>query len=157
MRITKKIVILKNKKDFLKHSHEGRLIALDVGTKTIGIAVTDDTRSMSFPSETLLRKGNQKDIPILLDIFKNKKITGVIMGLPISFEEKDTDSSLFVKRFAENLSIQTELPIVFHDERLSSFEAEDLMLDKVGYHGTKKVVDKIAASFILEGFLSQDL
>ena len=146
-------MIFDTKEEFIKNCPNGRLLGLDVGTKTIGIAITDDTRTIPTPVETLLRKGNKKDFPILLEIFKSKRVRGIIVGLPISFDEKDTDCSLFIKRFANNLSLETELPIFLQDERLSSFEAEDLMLDSIGSNATKKVVDKIAASYILESFL----
>lgn len=146
-------MIFYNKKEFLEQSPQGRLIALDVGTKTIGLAVTDDTRTIASPADTIFRKGNQKDIPALLEIFSQKKIKGIIIGLPISFNEQDTEFSTFVKRFAQNLSTHTNIPITFQDERLSSFEAEDLMLDKIGHLKTKKAVDKVAASYILESFL----
>lgn len=148
-------MIFDTKDEFLKNCPNGRLLGLDVGTKTVGIAITDDTRTIPTPVETLLRKGNKKDFPILLEMARTKRARGIIIGLPISFDERDTDCSLFVKRFADNLSLQTELPIFLQDERLSSFEAEDLMLDNIGSNATKKVVDKIAASYILESFLTQ--
>lgn len=147
-------MIIENLQDFIKQTKKGRLIALDVGTKTIGLAITDDTQSIITPVETIYRKGNKKDIPILLNIFQEKKVKGIIIGLPLSFDDKDTNCSTFIKRFTNNLSLETDLPIFFQDERLSSFEAEDLMLDKVGFNKTKKVVDKIAASYILESFLN---
>ena len=87
-----------------------------------------------------------------MSIFQEKKVKGIIIGLPLSFDNKDTNCSTFIKRFTNNLSLETDLPIFFQDERLSSFEAEDLMLDKVGFNKTKKVVDKIAASYILESY-----
>lgn len=147
-------MIFEKLEDFIKKVERGRLIALDVGTKTIGLAITDDTQSIITPVETIYRKGNKKDIPILLNIFREKKVKGIIVGLPLSFNDKETDCSNFIRRFANNLSLETELPIFFQDEKLSSFEAEDLMLDKVGFNKTKKVVDKIAASYILESFLN---
>lgn len=147
-------MIFEKLEDFIKKVERGRLIALDVGTKTIGLAITDDTQSIITPVETISRKGNKKDIPILLNIFREKKVKGVIVGLPLSFDDKETDCSNFIRRFTNNLSLETELPIFFQDEKLSSFEAEDLMLDKVGFNNTKKVVDKIAASYILESFLN---
>lgn len=140
--------------DFLKICPSGRLLGLDVGTKRIGTAITDDLRKMCLPSDTISRQGNKKDFPILVNICKLKNIKGIIIGLPLSFEGKDTECSLFIKRFAENLSKEISLPIVFQDERLSSFVAEDLMLDSIGSNKTKKVVDKIAASYILESFLN---
>lgn len=147
-------MIFEKLEDFIKKVEKGRLIALDVGTKTIGLAITDDTQSIITPVETISRKGNKKDILILLNIFQEKKVKGIIIGLPLSFDNKDTNCSTFIKRFTNNLSLETDLPIFFQDERLSSFEAEDLMLDKVGFNNTKKVVDKIAASYILESFLN---
>ena len=147
-------MIFEKLEDFIKKVEKGRLIALDVGTKTIGLAITDDTQSIITPVETIYRKGNKKDIPILLNIFQEKKVKGIIIGLPLSFDNKDTNCSTFIKRFTNNLSLETNLPIFFQDEKLSSFEAEDLMLDKVGFNKTKKVVDKIAASYILESFLN---
>lgn len=147
-------MIIENLQDFIKQIEKGRLIALDVGTKTIGLAITDDTQSIITPVDTIYRKGNKKDIPILVNIFQEKKVKGIIVGLPLSFDDKDTDCSTFIKRFTNNLSLETNLPIFFQDEKLSSFEAEDLMLDKVGFNKTKKVVDKIAASYILESFLN---
>lgn len=150
-------MIIENLQDFIKQTEKGRLIALDVGTKTIGLAITDDTQSIITPVDTIYRKGNKKDIPILLNIFQEKKVKGIIIGLPLSFDNKDTDCSTFIKRFTNNLSLETDLPIFFQDERLSSFEAEDLMLDKVGFNKTKKVVDKIAASYILESFLNNKI
>lgn len=147
-------MIFEKLEDFIKKVERGRLIALDVGTKTIGLAITDDTQSIITPVETISRKGNKKDIPILLNIFREKKVKGIIVGLPLSFDDKETECSSFIRRFTDNLSLATELPIFFQDEKLSSFEAEDLMLDKVGFNNTKKVVDKIAASYILESFLN---
>ena len=148
-------MIFNNKEDFLKNCPNGRLIGLDVGTKTVGIAITDETRTIPLPVETLMRKGNKKDFPILIEMFKKKKIAGVVIGLPLSFDGSDNDISLFIRRFADNLAKEVDIPMILQDERLSSFAAEDLMLDEIGSNGTKKVVDKIAASYILESFLNE--
>ncbi|HSQ97301.1 MAG TPA: Holliday junction resolvase RuvX [Rickettsiales bacterium] len=145
--------MIDNPEDFLKVCPNGKLLGLDVGTKNIGVAITDESRTICLPSETIARQGNKKDFPILINICKSKNIKGIVIGLPLSFEGEDTESSLFIKRFAENFSKEIELPMVFQDERLSSFIAEDLMLDEIGSNRTKKVVDKIAASYILESFL----
>jgi putative holliday junction resolvase len=148
-------MIFYNTSDFLKVCPNGRLLGLDVGTKNIGVAVTDDLRKFCLPSDTIIRRGNKKDFPILVNMCKSKRIDGIVIGLPISFNEEDTKCSLFIKRFAENMSKEINLPITFQDERLSSFEAEELMLDSIGYNKTKMVVDKIAASYILESFLAR--
>ena len=147
-------MIFNTKIDFLNSCPNGRLIALDVGTKNIGVAITDDTRRITTPIETISRKGNKKDFPIILNLIKEKKVKGIIIGLPLSFDESENESSLFIRRFTENLLKEVIIPVFFQDERLSSFEAEDLMLDSIGFNETKKVVDKIAASYILESFLA---
>ena len=147
-------MIANSVEEFLKYTPIGRLIALDVGTKRIGIAITDDTRKIITPSETLHRLGNKKDIPYLLKFFMVKKVSGVIVCLPLSFKEEETKYSQFVRRFVDILSKDSKIPFIFQDERLSSFDAEDLMLDLVGSNKTKQVVDKISASYILEYFLN---
>jgi len=147
-------MIYQEKKDFLKALPDGRIIALDMGTKKIGIAITDEKRSIAMPSETIINRGNKQSILDISQICKNKKIVGIVIGLPISFDEHDTTFSKFVKVFAESLSHATLLPIIFHDERLSSFEAEDLIKNNCKSRNLdKKLVDKIAASYILESFL----
>lgn len=147
-------MILNDTEEFLRICPKGRLLGLDVGTKRIGIAITDDTRKICLPSDTIFRQGNKKDFAILANMCKSKNVKGIVIGLPISFNEKDTECSLFVKKFADNLSKEIDFPIIFQDERLTSFEAEDLMLDNIGSNRTKKVADKIAASYILESFLN---
>lgn len=145
-------MIFQDKTEFLKAA-KGRLLGLDVGTKTIGLAITDDSNKISLPLDTIHRKGNKKDFPVLIEIIKTKKVGGLVVGLPLSFDGSETESSNFIRRFTNNFLSNFEIPIIFQDERLSSFEAEDLMLDEYGYSATKKVVDKIAASYILESFL----
>ena len=147
-------MIFFDSQEFLKNCQNGRLLALDVGRVRIGVAITDDSRKFSLPSDTIHRQGNKKDFPLIKKIIEEKKIKGIIVGLPISFKEKDTESSIFIKKFTENLAKEINLPICFQDERLTSFEAEDLMLDMIGSNKTKKVVDKISASYILEDFLN---
>jgi len=149
-------MIHNTKKDFLKNIPENsKLAALDVGTKTIGIAVCDETKTITTPKYTIQRKGNKKDIPILLEKLKEYNVSGIVVGLPLSAENQDTEMSLFIKRFAENLEKQTQLLITFQNERLTSHEAKSFMIDqmKVKYSKTQKVIDQIAAACILESFL----
>ena len=149
-------MIFQNKNNFLKNiSSSGRLIALDVGTKTIGIAVCDEKRIICNPVETLRRTKNiDNDINYLINIFKEKKIKGLIVGLPLSFNNEETDISKYIREFINYLSTKIDLPIIFQDERLSSFEAEEFLIEKIGTKKTKKVVDSVSASYILEYFLN---
>jgi len=151
-------MIYKNIKDFLNLTKNNtRLAGLDVGTKTIGIAISDKDRNFSTPKTTIRRKGNKKDIPILLKFLEENKIGGIVIGLPLTKDDKETECSLFIRRFTDNLSSSTELPIIFFDERLSSFMAENFMIDMMGVKckKTKEVVDQTAASFILQNFLDK--
>jgi len=151
-------MIYKQIKDFLKPvSNNQRLAGLDVGTKTIGIAISDKDKNLSTPKTTIRRKGNKKDIPLLLKILDENQVGGIVIGLPLTEDEKETKISLFIRKFAENLSKATNLPICFFDERLSSFMAKDFMIDTMGvkYQKTKKLVDQTAASFILQSFLDE--
>jgi putative Holliday junction resolvase len=142
-------MIIDDKKSFLKICPNGRLMALDVGTKNIGIAITSDTRKICVPSETIRRQGNKKDFITIKRIIGEKKIVGIVVGLPLSFNNEENKISKFIRNFTNNLSNFIDLPIMYQDERLSSFEAEELMRD---YDGIKNVIDKIAASYILEDF-----
>jgi len=134
-----------------------RIVGIDVGTKTIGIAISDKDRNLSTPKTTIRRKGNKKDIPLLLKFLEENKIGGIIVGLPLTEDDQETGCSLFIRRFTDNLSKSTELPILFFDERLSSFMAEDFMITTMGvkFRKTKEIVDQTAASFILQNFLDR--
>lgn len=151
-------MIYKNTKDFLKSIEPNtRLAGLDVGTNTIGIAISDKDRNLSTPKTTIRRKGNQKDIPLLIKFLEENKIGGIIVGLPLTEDDKETKISLFIRKFTENLSKSTDLPICFFDERLSSFMAKEFMIGTMGvkYKKTKEIVDQTAASFILQAFLDK--
>ncbi|MDR3289842.1 MAG: Holliday junction resolvase RuvX [Rickettsiales bacterium] len=128
----------------------GKLLGLDVGTKNIGIAITDDTRKICMPSELLIRQSNKKDFEVLQTMIKKKKAKGIVVGLPLYFNDEESEITKFVKRFAENLAKVIEIPMVYCNESLTSFEAEEVMR---GVGDIKKNVDKISASYILEHFL----
>jgi putative Holliday junction resolvase len=145
-------MIFNNKKDFLDACPIGRLIGLDVGTTNIGIAVSDDKRIICVPSDTLKRQGNKKDFVVLNKIIVEKKIKGVVIGLPLYLNDEKSKITDFVMRFADNFSKTNALPIAYCDERLTSFEAE-CSIKEYNKNNIKKVVDKVAASYILESFL----
>lgn len=149
-------MIFKNKKDFLSSIPKNTKIAgLDVGEKTIGIAICDETRSITTPKTIIKRKGNSKDIPELLNLLSGYNIQGIIIGLPLNLKDEETDMSTFIRRFGTNLAKETDLPIFFFDEKCSSLMAKDFMISKMGtkFQKTRQLVDKVAASFILQSFL----
>ena len=130
------------------------VLALDVGTKSLGLAISDDTLSFSFPLKTLHFKDKSECLPKLLSIIEEKKVDEIVIGLP-----KNMDSSLgfAAKRsmeFKEILEPLTSVPIFFVDERLSSVEAENILISEgMLRKKRKKCIDSVAASIILDTYL----
>ena len=131
---------------------KGRIMALDVGTKKIGVAISDIDRNIASPKLTILRKSNQKDFVVLEEFIRESNIVGIVIGLPLNMDETESKMSEFVRRFADNFDkFLPNLPIGFCDERLSSFAAEDILNEKIPVKNNKKkmLVDQIAAAVIL--------
>jgi putative Holliday junction resolvase len=137
---------------------QGRIMALDVGTKTIGVAISDATRIIATPKITLNRKGNQKDFVLIKKIIDENNIAALIIGLPLHMDGSESEITQFIKRFADNLDkFLLDFKMVFFDERLSSFEAEDILNERMKIRNNKKkqLVDQIAASVILQSALDE--
>lgn len=135
-----------------------RYLGLDLGTKTLGVAISDKTNFLASPLTTLKFRENEYDevIPPLLKIINDNKITEIALGLP-----KNMDSSLGFaanrsEAFCQILKKHIDIPITFIDERLSSVEANNILFN-LGKNNQKrkKVVDEIAATIILENFLKK--
>ena len=149
-------MIYKTKSDFLLNcKNNTRLIGLDVGTKTIGVALSDKSRIIATPKFVLRRKGNKKDIEELLKYFEDNLVGGIIVGEPLNSDNEETNCSKFIKNFVNELIKYTNLPIFFVNEALTSFQAEDFLINDMGSKckDVKQIVDKVAASYILQDFL----
>ncbi|OFW80623.1 MAG: hypothetical protein A2887_00490 [Alphaproteobacteria bacterium RIFCSPLOWO2_01_FULL_40_26] len=137
----------------------GRLIALDVGTKRIGIAICDETRLIATPKLILYRQSNQKDFDKIKNLIAENRIVGIVIGWPLTMDGKTQPMSQFVQKFAKNLDefLEEKLPIILFEERLTSFEARQInaspLSRKTDRHKKNKFVDDIAASLILQHFL----
>ena len=150
-------MIYKNFQD-LKNDlpNKGRMIGLDVGSKTIGVAICDDSWMIASPKTTILRKSNKDDFAQIKQIIAENKIVAIAIGLPLTMNALESDMSKFVRRFTENLDeFLDDGKIIFIDERLTSFEAAEVMREA----GTKKnrkkaVIDQIAASLILQDLIN---
>ena len=134
---------------------EGRIIGLDVGTKTIGVALSDASQTIATPKLTIKRKSNQKDFAALEALVKEYNIKTVIIGLPLNMDGSISKISEFVKNFAVNFNqFLNDIKISFCDERLTSFIAEDTIYQiKAKDSKRKKLVDQIAAALILQSAL----
>ena len=138
---------------------KGRLLALDVGTKKIGVAICDDTQTIATPKLIIKRQSNLKDFATLLSIIQENPVIAIIFGFPIKMDGSENLMSDFVMNFVKNfeiflqdLSIKNITLIVF-DERLSSFKARDFV-NKSMKKTAKKDYDDVSASLILEHFLN---
>ena len=132
------------------------LIGLDLGTKTIGIAVSDTLRSVATPRETIKRKKFGLDCDALDIIFNSTDTGGIILGLPMNMDGSEGPRCQATRAFARNLSLRCPIPIAFWDERLSSIAAERAMLE-ADMSRAKRAdnIDHVAASFILQGALDR--
>ena len=132
------------------------LAGLDLGTKTIGVAVSDVMQSVATPLETIKRTKFTKDAEALLAICTKRNIGGLILGLPLNMDGSDGPRVQATQAFARNLSRLTELPISFWDERLSTVAAERALLEAdTSRRRRGQVIDHVAAGFILQGALDR--
>jgi len=137
-----------------KIPNQGRILALDVGTKNIGTAICDELRFLSSPKSIIQRKNFNYDTDQIKKIASDNQICAILIGLPLNMDSTNSKISDYVTNFAQNLSDNIDLEICMVDERLTSFEAKDIAIKKGSYRKTKQV-DNIAAAFILEYYLNQ--
>jgi putative Holliday junction resolvase len=134
----------------------GRLAGLDVGTKTIGLATCDATRSFVTARHTLKRAAKfAPDLAALADFVRAEQLTGLVVGLPLSMDGTDTPRTQSVRAFARNLAPLT-LPILLWDERWSTQAVQRAMIDAdVSRAKRAAAVDMLAAAHILEGAVAR--
>jgi putative pre-16S rRNA nuclease len=129
----------------------GKLLGLDVGTKTIGVAICDSGWHFAGPSETIRRTKFTQDLSTLRRIIENERALGLVVGLPLSMDGSDSSRTQSVRTFARNLS-SIELPILLWDERWSTQAVERAMIAAdVSRAKRAEKVDALAAAHILQG------
>lgn len=134
----------------------GAVAGLDLGTKTIGVAVSDVMRSVASPLTTIRREKFTLDAQALLKIVADRALTGLILGLPMNMDGSEGPRCQSTRAFARNLEKLTPLPIGFWDERLSTVAAERAMLEAdLSRKRRAEVIDHVAAGFILQGALDR--
>lgn len=132
------------------------LAGLDLGTKTIGLAVSDRMWSLATPRPVIKRTKFSKDAPILLDALKRDRVGAIVLGLPVNMDGTEGPRVQATRAFARNLVAMTDLPICFWDERLSSVAAERSLLEQdVSRAKRADRIDSAAAAFILQGALDR--
>ncbi|MBD3804059.1 MAG: Holliday junction resolvase RuvX [Thioclava sp.] len=134
----------------------GAVAGLDLGTKTIGVAVSDGLRSVATPLRTIKRRKFGLDAEALLAIVSERDIKGLVLGLPKNMDGTEGPRCQATRAFARNLEKLTDLPVSFWDERLSTVAAERAMLEADMSRAKRaEAIDHVAAGFILQGALDR--
>ncbi len=134
----------------------GALMGLDLGTKTIGVAVSDTRQTIATGIKTLKRTRFKKDAQALENIINDREIKGLVIGLPKNMNGTEGRRCQSTRDFAKNLSTMMSLPITFWDERLSTVVAERSLIEaNTSRERREEVIDHVAASFILQGALDR--
>ncbi|MGL6187420.1 MAG: Holliday junction resolvase RuvX [Holosporales bacterium] len=134
----------------------GRLVCLDVGTRTLGVAFSDPTQCIATPFKTLNRTQWKKDGPTLVDLFQKERVQGVVVGWPLHMDGSVGSRCHGTKHFSQNLLALKDYPLIFWDERLSTVSATRLLRDEADLSRQRRapLVDTVAATLILQSFLS---
>ena len=135
---------------------EGRIVAIDPGTKYVGVAVCDDSQVIARPLKTLIRTSWKKLLLDIKQIVSDFDAVAVVVGLPLGFEGDRIAMTEEAEAIARKLSMSLEIPITLQDERVTTFDARRRLWDRgVKPEVTKSEVDSEAASIILSDFLSK--
>ena len=143
--------------DFAAALAPGRAVAgLDLGTKTIGVALSDRLLTIATPHMTLKRKKFSQDAAALLGLAEERELTGFLLGLPRNMDGTEGPRCQSTRAFARNLARRSDLPIGFWDERLSTVAAERALLEADTTRKRRsEVIDHVAAGVILQGALDR--
>ncbi|MGE4251796.1 MAG: Holliday junction resolvase RuvX [Parvibaculaceae bacterium] len=130
------------------------VIGLDLGSKTIGVAISDITRRIASPVETIARKKFTADAQRLLAIAADRQAGLFVLGLPLNMDGSEGPRAQSTRAFARNLAKLTSLPILFWDERLTTAAVERMLIDADTSRARRaEIVDKLAAAYILQSAL----
>ena len=134
---------------------KSRLLGLDVGRKTIGLAVSDSDMKIATIVGTIRRSKFTKDVKNLDAIITERQVNGLVLGLPISMDGNEGPACQSVRQFAVNLDNILEIGITFWDERLSTSAVERLLIKEADLSRNRRseIIDKMAAAYILQGAL----
>jgi len=134
----------------------GRLLGLDLGSKTIGLAISDDSWIVASPIQTIQRTKFSKDAQTLLALIEREKIRGLVIGWPVNMNGTEGPRCQSTRAFQRNLAKLIELPMLFWDERMSSIAADRAMLEADLSRAKRAAnIDQIAAGIILQSALER--
>jgi len=134
----------------------GRILGIDVGTKTLGLAISDETGTVALPLEVIRRAGMRRDIERLAAIVAERGVTAAVIGLPLEMSGERGAMADEAEAVADALAARCRIPVHRWDERLTTVAAERMLIRAdVSRKRRKQVVDKIAATLILQGWLDR--
>lgn len=135
---------------------EGRILALDLGTKRIGVAVSDETRTVARPLDMIPRNSWKKLLIAVSRAVSDFDAKALVIGLPYGFEGEETPMSAEARRLARNFALSLDIPVFLQDERATSYEAKGRLWDQgLDRREAAKLVDSEAAVIILSDFLDR--
>lgn len=134
---------------------KGRLVALDVGEKTIGIAASDASRMVASADLTITRRKWSQDKEALSAMIDGQDVVGIVIGYPLNMDGSAGPRAQATRAFARNLQEQFQLPLLLWDERLSTVAVNRMMIDEADLSRARRaeLVDKLAAGYMLQGVL----
>jgi putative Holliday junction resolvase len=132
-----------------------RLLGLDLGDKTIGLALSDPGLTVASPIDTIRRGKFTRDAEALIRAIEDRGVGGLVIGLPVNMDGTEGPRCQSTRQFAANLLTKTDIPIAFWDERMSTAAVERLLTNEADMTRKRRgeVVDKMAAAYILQGAL----
>ena len=135
---------------------DARLLGLDVGTKTIGMALSDLTRSVATPFDTIGRTKFTADAKTIRQVVEKNQVGALVIGFPLNLDGSEGPRAQSTRAFASNLAAHVEVPMVFWDERLSTAAVERHLIEADASRKRRaEVVDRMAAAYILQGALDR--
>ena len=142
--------------DIASVPQKGRIVALDLGTKWIGVAVCDELQITTRRVKTIQRKGWKKFLKEIIAYLKEFDAEALVLGLPYNFDGSESEMSTEARRLARNFSLSIDIPVFLQDERTTTYQARS-NLWKLGREGDEvlKNVDSEAAAIILDDFIEQ--
>ena len=135
---------------------EARLLGLDVGTKTVGLALSDVSRSIATPYGTIRRTKFTDDAKTIAAIVEQQGVGALVIGLPLNLDGSEGPRAQSIRAFARNLAAHVPIPMIFWDERLSTAAVERHLIEAdVSRKRRAELVDRMAAAYILQGALDR--
>ena len=137
--------------------HYGRVMGIDYGEKRIGIAMTDLMQVISSPFQVYQSVSPDKDIEYISELIKDYSVETVVFGMPYNMDGTEGARAIATRKFAELLENRTNVKVDFEDERLTSVEAEEILLSaNVRRQKRKQLIDKVSASIILDAYINRN-